>query len=208
MAVLVPADMVRTHVAGADAPANVSVVLRRATWTVENFEESRRAWELPSWPLDDTMRQSGTYAEDNWPGSYTDMLKLERRDSETFIEECIELNLYYNLFNSALHRALHTQPLQPMLVLYYQMRAEMLLGLFEVATVARSRMRTVATLSRGAGGIRAAAWKLPPDLLIKNLAKAIARGRLINRYLQRIEDEADSADSVFWASSTEETVVF
>ena len=37
----------------------------------------------------------------------------------------------------------------------------------------------------------------------RSLTKAIARGRLISRYLQRIEDEADS-----WASSTEETVVF
>ena len=92
MVVLGPADMVRSYVVGADAPANVSVVLRRATWTVENFEESRRAWELPSWPLDDTKRQSGTYASafgvESWPGSYTDALKIERCNIEWFVEQC------------------------------------------------------------------------------------------------------------------------
>ena len=147
MVVLVPADMVRTDVAGADAPANVSVVLRRATWTVEKFEESRRAWELPSWPLDDTMRQSGTYASSfgvrSSLRSYTDTLKRERRDIEVFVE-------------------MEGEPAPP--------------------------GRTIA--------------KFPRELRIKKLVMANARARFIKRYLQRIEDEADSS-----ASSMEETFV-
>ena len=180
---VVPADMVRTHVAGADAPANVSVVLRRATWTVENFEESRRAWELPSWPLDDTMRQSGTYA---WsygvrptPRSYSDMLKIERRNIELFVEECRELGLDTGWRT-----------------LVYDMIRE--------PAPPRSTVGTSTGTRAAASTCRTPVW----GLLAKELAEAICRGRFINRYLQRIEDEADSADSVFWASSTEETVVF